>query len=163
MTLTPVLCPLLFAVLFKSVWVGVGENRFYYDRGPVVSTWMGRLTTYHLWLFLSFAVFNVSYVAFFGLLFPTQTHLLTLQALTLAFLTIYDVFVLDVTWWLIRYVDIQFLHRDYYDNRDGQAWHKPSDWDAAGLPLWMGTYLWWWLCFFVLVGLGVAVLVLLFV
>jgi hypothetical protein len=110
---------------------------------------------------MSFAFFDVAFIATVGLLYPTLPNLLAVQAVGLAFLTVWNILTLDVVWWQIRYVDIRYLHRDYYDNRDGQATHRITDFDAAGLPLWFGVYSWWYVLTFVLIGLGVTIVSLL--
>jgi hypothetical protein len=164
------------AVLFKAVWWGIGENRQFYDRGPAVQMGFLHFTSYHIWMLKKFGVLNagfatsINYIMYVKGVIESIWVFLAAQAVLFAFLTIWDILILDVTWWVNRYVDVTHLGQkpwmlgpfvvwefpavNIYDNGTGKPWHSVSDWDAGGLPLWFGTYSWWWVLSFALVGLG---------
>ena len=167
---------ILFSALFKAVMWGIAENRHFADRGPAIQPGILHFTSYHVWMFKFFFVLNVgfataiNYVLYANGVIESVWLFCAAQAVLFTFFTIWDILILDVTWWVNRYVDIthlgqkpwkilsieiwSFAEKNIYDNGEGKPWHSPSDWDAAGLPLLFGTYSWWYLMAFALVGLG---------
>ena len=174
--MTPEIFAVLFAVLFKAVLWGIGENRQFHDTDwGTQGSGVMHLSTYHIWMFLFFAVLNGGFAAALSGTWYTQMLLFT-------YFTIWDILILDVSWWIIRYVDITHIGKSWglwvtwnneytyvpihifpksnpYDHGEGKPWHSLSDWDSAGLPLWLGTYSWWWLLSGILAVLGTVVLV----
>lgn len=161
------------AALFKAVWWGVGENRQFSDRGAAVQTGFLHFTSYHIWMLKHFLILDVGFAsAINAIIFGDSPFwmLCAAQVVLCAFLVVWDILVLDVVWWINRYMDVthlggapwklcgfviwRFPSVNLYDGGSGKAWHSREDWDAAGLPLWFGVYSWWWLCGFALVGLG---------
>jgi hypothetical protein len=175
---------LAIACVFGAIW-GVGENRCWKEAGEA---WiLKNFKLYHLLMGLLFGTFNAFAVCLiFGLhvepaglaaFFNERAFLLWL------WLMLWDTLILDVVWWLIRFMDIthlgqimfaiKFLRWEWvveypqineYDYGKGKPWHDPADWDNCPLPfigrppLVFGCY-WWWAVFaVVLVVLGVVTL-----
>lgn len=171
-----VVLTIITAALFKAVWWGIGENRQFHDRGPATQMGFLHFTSYHLWMLKNFGVLNagfttaINYILYSAGVVESVWVFCVAQGVLFTFLTIWDILILDVTWWVNRYVDIthlgqkpwrilgieiwRFPEKNIYDNGTGKATHSETDWDAAGLPLWFGIYSWWWMMAFALVGLG---------
>ena len=146
---------IIFVMLFKSVMWGHGENRHWYDRGPALQPVGNHFTSYHLFMLLFFGLLNTGFSC-------ALTSVWYIQVALTVWLTVWDVLILDVTWWVERYLDLAVfkIPRNYYDEGKGQPWHSISDWDAGGFPLWHGTYSWWFVFAGVLTVLGVSIFLL---
>ncbi len=164
--MTPEFFTIIFAVLFKAVLWGAAENRQFRDTDwGTQGSGILHLTTYHIWMFIFFATLNLGYTA-------AITGAWHIQIILFIFFTIWDILVLDISWWVIRYFDIIYMGKSItffgyaihkfpttnsYDKGKGKPWHSPSDWDAAELPLWLKTYAWWWITAGILIVLTTSI------
>ena len=162
-------------MLFKAVIWGVAENRQFHDQGVNKKRWLGHLSTYHGWMFIFFANLNVGYTN----VFPLPWYV---QLVIFIFLMVWDILILDVTWWIIRFLDITYLGKtwriknassdidivvwrfptvNYYDHGKGLRWHSDGDWDAAGFGQYrlgmLHCYKWWIWSAAALTVLGVVI------
>ncbi len=143
--------------LFFAILIGIAENRLYFEQNtkPVIQ----HFKAYHIYLFCT-----VVLVAFLG----CEENLAKF-----IFGLVWTPLILDIVWWLIRYMDITHLgesvtlfghtiwkypDKNFYDGGYGKSWHSIEDWDNYGkLPLIHGTYAWWYMFTFILIGLGVII------
>ena len=149
---------LLFAIaLLVAIEWGWAENRLVTDKPLNFDDLiLAHFKTYHLFMAILFGTVNaLASVAIFG----TFTFA---GVLLWVWLMLWDTLILDVTWWLIRFLDFKvrpsYARVLYYPEKN--AWHERGDWDNwLGLPLFFGCY-WWWTAFsFLLFGLGVSIII----
>ncbi len=164
------------AMLFGAAW-GAGENRLWKEAGEGVI--LNNFKLYHLCMGLLFGSFNALAVLAANLLLGLPYSGCEPFAEWL-FLMVWDTLLLDVVWWIIRYMDITHLGQvlvfvkvfgwewavrypdvNQYDLGKGKPWHSQADWDNwLHPPLIAGCYWWWWM--FTLVLAGSAAYILLF-
>ena len=145
--------------LIIAILIGIAENRLYFEQNeaPIV---MNHFKAYHLYLFSLVIV----------------TALLGCEGniIKFLFILVWTPFILDVTWWIIRYFDITNLGKEWkigsyvihkspetnpYDYGEGKAWHSFEDWDNYLHPkLILGCYLWWWISILILMVLILMVI-----
>jgi hypothetical protein len=155
-------CVAALAVLW-----GAAENRLFSDKHMVANfpvPVFGNLYLYHVWMGAFFGTVNAGAVCF---VFPAFS---VVGGLVWVWLMLWDVLVLDVVWWVIRYyhfkTNLAFALVLYAP--EVNAWQDVRDWDNAPLfgrliPLvQIGRFrcYWWWLVFAVVLGvLGAGLLV----
>ncbi len=141
------------AMFFGGAW-GAAENRCWKEAGD---GWiLSHFKLYHLLMALLFGWANALTVSVaFGANLSPRGFLLWL------WLMVWDTLMLDVVWWVIRYLDVMHLGQTWrllgrvvwrfpvkneYDGGSGAAWHSRGDWDNyLGLPLVLRCYAWWWI------------------
>jgi hypothetical protein len=172
---------LAIALLFGVVW-GAGENRCWKEAGEGVILCNFKL--YHLLMALLFGTFNAFAVCLiFRLPLESVGFAAFLNAracLTWVWLMLWNILILDVVWWIIRYEDLKHLGQvmfavkflrlqwvveypaiNEYDYGQGKPWHSREDWDNWLHPeLWFGTYPWWFVMAGLLVVIGSGIVVL---
>jgi len=157
---------LFFALFFGAAW-GAAENRLWREHGEGVI--LKHFKLYHLCMGLLFGWVN-SLTAYIICGTTTQGFLLWV------WLMLWDTLILDVVWWLIRYLDITNLGKTWtlfnyviwkfpvnneYDYGQGKPWHSKEDWDNYGkVDLWHGIYAWWYIFTALLIVLGVMIVAL---
>ena len=148
---------ILFAIaLLVAVEWGWAENRLFTDKPLNFDALiLAHFKTYHLFMAILFGTINaLASAAIFGV-FTLAGFLLWV------WLMLWDTLVLDVTWWLIRYLDFKlrpsFALVLYFPEK--HAWHERADWDNwLHPPLVCGVYWWWHVFAAVLVALGALIL-----
>jgi hypothetical protein len=147
----------LFLKAFIGVIWGIGENRLWKEHGE--NFILNHFTTYHFFMAVLFGAINSIGISW-------GVHGLIEWGIWM----LWDVLMLDVAWWIIRYLDLthlgmvwgigntiiwKFPLSNNYDSGLGKPWHSKDDWDNwLGLPLIFGTYWWWWLFSLVIILLG---------
>ena len=137
----------------------MGENRIWKEHGEKFI--LNHFTTYHFFMAVLFGFINS-----IGLTWGVAGFVEWLTWM------LWDTLMLDVTWWIIRWLDLTHLNQVWsirglvvwrfpmyndYDSGLGKPWHSKEDWDNwLGYPLIRGVYWWWW-CFSVCIS-GLLVL-----
>jgi len=145
----------LFSALAKALLYGFAENRLFTDKTLDTKVWvLHHFKQYHVWMALFFANLNVAFAFVLGA-GPEQRLIIWL------FLTLWDILILDVDWWLHRFLDFTFkvcftvpsyfrwllqvdgpyyilLGKEESIRRYGEShrWHLRPDYDNYKLP-WM--------------------------
>ncbi len=145
----------VIALLVAIEW-GWAENRLFTDKPLNFDKLiLAHFKTYHLFMAILFGTVNtLASVAIFGG-FTLAGFLLWL------WLMLWDTLMLDVTWWVIRFLDFKtrpdYALVLYYPEKN--AWHERADWDNwLDFPLFCGCYWWWTVFALLLAGLGIMVL-----
>jgi hypothetical protein len=141
------------ALIFAVLW-GAMENRCWREQGESVI--LGHFKLYHLGM-----------LALFGWVNSLTIYVVLGESLSFAgilsfvWLMVWDILMLDITWWVIRWWDFRINPGKairFYG--EPNAWHLKTDWDNwLGLPLIGGTYWWWYVFAGILAVLGVVLVV----
>lgn len=137
---------IIIVALALGVFWGAGENRCWKEAGESVI--LNNFKLYHLSMATLFGSFNAFCVIIIYTI-PVETPIFNLQAFfSWLWLMLWDTWILDVVWWIIRYQDITHLGQtmfsitffvwewsinypalNEYDNGQGKSWHSREDWD----------------------------------
>lgn len=144
--------PLFITALIFAVAWGAMENRCWHEAGEAVIA--NHFKLYHFGMATLFSWVNLLTV---NIIFTGFT---LVSLLSWVWLMLWDILILDVTWWIIRYYDYK---RNYAaaakQYNEPNMWHLRGDWDNwLGLPLVKGVYWWWWLFAVSLLIIGLTII-----